>query len=108
MQKKHKKKGPQMPVQGSFNIDPRLAQKRRRDETENETAAIEDKNERKRRKKEQKARQSALEDDIQPISQLGPVIIGTLEGEQKKAKMQKDEDARKIQKPLAMVCLLKH
>lgn len=105
--KYHKKKGLQMPVQGGININPRLPQKRRRDETETEIAAIEDKNERKRRKKEEKARQSAPEDDIQPISQTRLAIIGTVEGEPKKAKMRKDEDAKKIEPSLAMVCLSK-
>ena len=106
--KHHKNKVLQMRVQDSLNIDPRLPQKRRREETETEIAAIEDKNERKRRKKEERARQSASEGDIQPISQLRPAIIGTLEGEPKKAKMRKDEDARKIDEQLAMVCLSKY
>lgn len=76
-----------------------------------EIVVIEDRNERKRRKKEDKARPGASKEDIQPISsvqELGPPIIGTLEGEPKKAKTRKDEDARTVEEPLAKVCLSKH
>ena len=99
-----------MPVQNSINIDPRPSKKRRRDEPEMETVAIEDKSERKRRRKEEKARQRALEEDIQLISpgqQFGSAIIGTLAGGPKKAKSRKDEDARKVEEPPAVVSLSK-
>ncbi len=104
----HKEKGLRTLVQNSINIDPRPSKKRRRDEPETNIAAIEDK---RRRKKEEKARQRAPAEDIQPISpgqKLGPAIIGTLEGEPKKAKTRKDEDARKVEEPLAMVSFSKH
>ena len=100
-----------MPVQSSINIDPRPSKKRRRDELETEIVAIESKSEVKRRKKEEKARQRAREEDIQLISlgqKLGPTIIGTLEGEPKKVKTRKDEDARKVEEQLAMVSLSKN
>lgn len=75
-----------------------------------ETVAIEDKSERKRRRKEEKARQRALEEDIQLISpgqKFGSAIIGTLAGEPKKAKSRKDGDARKAEEPPAVVSLSK-
>jgi hypothetical protein len=110
---RHKKKGRQLLVQDSINIDSRPSKKRKRDETGAEIVVIEDKNERKRRKKKDEARQCALKEDIQPIpippvQELGPTIIGTLEGEPKKATKRKDEDARTVEEPLAKVCLSKH
>lgn len=103
----HKKKGLQLPVQDSLNIDPRPSKKRRREDTGTEIVMIEDRNGRKRRKKEDKTRRGALKEDIQPISsvqELGPAIVGTLEGEPKKAKTRKDEDARTVEEPSAKVC----
>ena len=108
----HKEKVLRIPVQKSNNIDPRPFKKRKREETETEIVAIEDRSERKRRKKEEKekARQRAREEDIQLISprqKSGSAITGTLAGEPKKAKMRKDEDARKVEEPPAMVSLSK-
>lgn len=101
----HTKKELPPPAQDNI-IGPGLSKKRRRDETETEMLATQDKKERKRRKKEEKAKQGALEEEIQPISpvqELGPAIRDTSRGETKEVENQKD--GKKVGEPLVEVCL---
>ena len=108
--KHRKKKGLQPLAQDNIVVDPRPSKKRRRDETETEIMAIEDKKERKRRKKEEKAKQRALQGDIlsiSPVRELGPTITDTFREEPKKIIIMKQKDGRNIEESLAEVCLSK-